>query len=85
MRTLSSVVDRFVHEVGLPRADSVRIARKLNKFAHSVDWATPVEDDLDKIGRKRRAPSKKLAAAGKRAKVSKKQARPSKTAAKKIS
>jgi hypothetical protein len=64
--TLSRVVDRLVREVGLPRADSVRIARKLNKLARSVDWATPVEDDLDKAGRKRRAVSKKPAAPKKR-------------------
>lgn len=82
MGTLSRVVDRFVHEVGLPREDSVRIARKLNKFAKSVDWATPVEDDLDKLGRKKRVASKRRSVATKRAKRASKQARPNGTAAK---
>jgi hypothetical protein len=81
--TLSRVVNRLVQEVGLPRADSVRIARKLNKLAKSVDWATPVEDDLDKSGRKRRAASPKLSASRKRAAVSNKNARRHRPVAKK--
>jgi hypothetical protein len=80
MGTLSRVVDRFVHEVGLPRADSVRIARKLNRFAKSVDWATPVEDDLDKLGRKRKRVSRKVTVrASKRANGGKKPSQPRRT------
>jgi hypothetical protein len=61
----------------------VRIARKLNKLAKSVDWATPVQDDLDKSGKKRRASSRKLAATRKRAAASNHSARPHRPAAKK--
>jgi hypothetical protein len=87
--TLSRVVNRLVREVGLPRVDSVRIARKLNRLAKSVDWATPLDDDLDKSGRKRRASSLKLSASSKlsasrkRAVVSNKNSRRRQPAAKK--
>jgi len=36
------VTQRIEHEVGLSRAAAMRIARKLNTLARSVEWATPV-------------------------------------------
>ncbi|MFQ5802327.1 MAG: HU family DNA-binding protein [Candidatus Methylomirabilales bacterium] len=44
MSTVKDVVKRIEHEVGLSRAASIRIARKLNELAKSVKWATPVGD-----------------------------------------
>ena len=49
-RDLASVARRLEREVGLPGADAKRIARKLNKLAGSVSWATPVVEK----GRKHR-------------------------------
>jgi hypothetical protein len=43
-RDLASVARRLEREVGLPGADAKRIARKLNKLAGSVSWATPVAE-----------------------------------------
>jgi hypothetical protein len=45
MSDLASVARRLEREVGLPAADAMRIARKLNKLAGSVSWATPVADE----------------------------------------
>jgi hypothetical protein len=48
MSDLASVARRLEREVGLPPADAKRIARKLNKLAGSVSWATPVADKDEK-------------------------------------
>lgn len=45
MSDLASVARRLEREVGLPAADAMRIARKLNKLAGSVSWATPVAEN----------------------------------------
>jgi len=42
MKTLRSVAKRLSAEVGLSHATSLRVAKKLNTLAKSVDWATPV-------------------------------------------
>jgi hypothetical protein len=44
MSDLASVARRLEREVGLPAADAKRIARKLNKLADSVSWATSVSE-----------------------------------------
>ena len=44
MSTLKRVADRIEHEVGLPRATSIRIVKRLNALAKTVRWARPVED-----------------------------------------
>jgi hypothetical protein len=44
MSTLKSVARRIESEVGLSRAVSIRIAKKLNELAKSVEWAIPVGD-----------------------------------------
>jgi hypothetical protein len=44
MSTVEDVAKRIENEVGLSRATSARIARKLNELAKTVPWATPVED-----------------------------------------
>ena len=44
MSTVKDIARRIENEVGLSRAASVRIARKLNELAKSVSWATPVDD-----------------------------------------
>jgi len=51
MSDLASVARRLEREVGIPPADAKRIARKLNKLAASVSWATPIADK-DKKHRK---------------------------------
>jgi hypothetical protein len=48
MSDLASVARRLEREVGLPAADAMRIARKLNKLAGSVSWATPVAEKDEK-------------------------------------
>jgi len=47
MSDLAAVARRLEREVGLPAADAMRIARKLNKLAGSVSWATPVAETDD--------------------------------------
>lgn len=44
MRTVRDVAKRIENEVGLSRAASARLARKLNELAKTVAWATPVDD-----------------------------------------
>jgi hypothetical protein len=51
MSDLASVARRLEREVGLPRADAMRIARKLNKLAGSVSWATSVTEKDEKGGK----------------------------------
>lgn len=43
-RDLASVARRLEREVGLPGADAKRIARKLDKLAGSVSWATSISE-----------------------------------------
>lgn len=57
MSDLASVARRLEREVGLPAADAMRIARKLNKLAGSVSWATPVAEK-DEENRKARVSAK---------------------------
>jgi len=57
MSDLASVARRLEREVGLPAADAMRIARKLNKLAGSVSWATPVAEK-DEEHRKARVSAK---------------------------
>ena len=44
MSDLASVARRLEREVGLPEADARRIARKLDKLAGSVSWATSISE-----------------------------------------
>lgn len=44
MSTVKSVAQRIYSEVGVSRAASFRIAKRLNELAKSVGWATPVGD-----------------------------------------
>jgi hypothetical protein len=44
MSDLASVARRLKREVGLPAADAMRIARKLDKLAGSVSWATSISE-----------------------------------------
>jgi hypothetical protein len=44
MSDLASVARRLEREVGLPAADAMRIARKLDKLASSVSWATSISE-----------------------------------------
>lgn len=48
MSDLASVARRLEREVGLPGADAKRIARKLNKLAGSVSWATSISEKDEK-------------------------------------
>jgi len=48
MSDLASVARRLEREVGIPSADAKRIARKLNKLAASVSWATPIAGNDEK-------------------------------------
>lgn len=41
---IGKVAHRFRKEVGVPRTMALRISRKLNELASSVDWATPLPD-----------------------------------------
>jgi hypothetical protein len=53
MSDLASVAKRLEREVGLPPVDAKRIAKKLNRLAASVSWATPVpeRDERQETGR----------------------------------
>jgi hypothetical protein len=53
MSDLASVARRLEREVGLPTADAMRIARKLDKLAGSVSWGTSIAE-RDEQGRKSR-------------------------------
>jgi hypothetical protein len=53
MSDLASVARRLEREVGLPAADAMRIARKLDKLAGSVSWGTSIAE-RDAKGRKDR-------------------------------
>lgn len=44
MSDLTSVARRLEREVGLPAADAMRIARKLDKLAGSVSWGTSIAE-----------------------------------------
>jgi hypothetical protein len=44
MSDLTGVARRLEREVGLPAADAMRIARKLDKLASSVSWATSISE-----------------------------------------
>jgi hypothetical protein len=44
MSDLATVARRLKREVGLPAADAMRIARKLDKLASSVSWATSISE-----------------------------------------
>jgi hypothetical protein len=44
MSDLASVARRLEREVGLPAADAMRIARKLDKLAGSVSWGTSIAE-----------------------------------------
>ena len=57
MSTVRDVAKRIEHDVGLPRAVSVRIANKLNELAKTVPWATPVGDG----GPRRKVARRKMA------------------------
>ena len=57
MSDLTSVARRLEREVGLPAADAMRIARKLDKLAGSVSWGTSIAE-RDEQQRKARVPAK---------------------------
>ena len=41
--TLQDVAVRFERKLGLSKNDSRRLAKQLNRFAATVDWARPIE------------------------------------------
>ena len=57
MADLESVARRLEREVGLPAADAMRIARKLDKLAGSVSWGTSFAE-RDEKHRTARVPAK---------------------------
>lgn len=59
MSTLGDVAKRIESEVGLSRAASARIARKLNELAKTVPWVTPVDDRGSRTRLARRKTSKR--------------------------
>lgn len=55
---LLKVAKRIEREVGVSRATSYRIARKLNRLADMVDWGTPVHSAARRKSRKSRRKKK---------------------------
>jgi len=53
MSDLTSVARRLEREVGLPAADAMRIARKLDKLASSVSWGTSIAERDEQLRKAR--------------------------------